>query len=262
LLAEIQPIDLQTFLLQLQNNGRGARAVQYIYAVMHVIFEAAKQARLIAYNPCDGFSRPKYKKAKIEPPKIADLRKLMECESLTPWERAFYYVAFTTGMRKGEIMGLTWPCIDFSSRFLLVKQQVQLIKGEGSILVELKTESSYRKVHLSAHAIELLQAHYEDQKLEKGAVKGWQENDLVFPNGKGKAKDPSVLHQQYKRRLKEAGVSDIRFHNFRHKAITVAKVELHGENELVIPILPRKPTSSGTSQMVSTDYLVIIRNGQ
>lgn len=245
-LRDISPIDLERFFQEKRKAGRGARTVQYMYAVMHALFQGAKEAHLIALNPCDGFDRPSYKKARIIPPKVEDIKRLVTLDILSPYEESFYYLASTTAMRKGEVFGLMWADIDFSQQTLKVQRQVRWVKGIGATLCPLKTEDSYRTVHLSDHAVELLQAHQTRQQLEKAAKKGWIDLGLVFPSNKGTPKNPSNFQKRYQVVRKEAGIEKARFHHLRHKAITLAKVEFQMDDALVKEMVGHSPKSRVT----------------
>jgi integrase len=73
----------------------------------------------------------------------------------------FFYLALTTGMRQGEILGLRWKDIDLDKRQLNIKQT--LSHDGKSFLSGAKTKTSLRTVHLSESIIRVLKARKLDE---------------------------------------------------------------------------------------------------
>jgi len=70
--------------------------------------------------------------------------------------------------------------------------------------------------------IDKLRKHLEQQQAEKNrAGAAWQENDLIFPNGKGQPQHQRYVYQEFKDLLKDTGLPDVRFHDLRHTAATL-----------------------------------------
>ena len=140
--------------------------------------------------------------------------------SESPYETLFY-LALTTGMRKGELLGLQWSDVDWDRRALNVHQQLQIIPGQGYALVAPKTKAGHRHIKLGAGTIKQLEAHQKHQELEK-VVAGprWQEHELLFTTGIGTYMDQTKVSRELKRLLKKAGLPDIRFHDLRHTSIS------------------------------------------
>ena len=69
---------------------------------------------------------------------------------------ALYYIDLTTGLRRGELLGLKWSDIDLEKGDLRVQRQIGRIDGK-IIEMPLKTKNAYRTLPLSADAIDVLQ---------------------------------------------------------------------------------------------------------
>ncbi len=93
--------------------------------------------------------------------------------------RAYYITRFFTGMRTGEIDGLMWDSVDLVNHTITVKQS--LSRGE---LQGLKTEGSYRVIHLINRVVDVLKVH---------RLAAREKNKYVFTNGKGKALNYQVI---------------------------------------------------------------------
>ena len=122
-----------------------------------------------------------------------------------------YYIDLTTGLRRGELLGLKWSDIDLGKGDLRVQRQIGRIDGK-IIEMPLKTKNAYRTLPLSADAISVL-------KMQKCKVGN---SEWVFPSPSGGPMSPdSVLHM-LQRVLKRAGLPRIRFHDLRHTFATMA----------------------------------------
>jgi integrase len=76
-------------------------------------------------------------------------------------------LALSTGMRKGELLGLRWQDVDLTRRIVQVRMNVQETSGRY-ILAETKMAYSRRTVALTQAAVEALAAHWQKQHVEKG----------------------------------------------------------------------------------------------
>jgi integrase len=78
------------------------------------------------------------------------------------------------------------------------------------------------KDHASTIRMDILKQHRTYQletRLKAGAT--WQEHGLVFPNTYGRYLNRSTLYSFFKKLLREAGLSDMHFHDLRHSAATI-----------------------------------------
>src|SRR5436853_5858572 len=143
---------------------------------------------------------------------------------------ALFCLALATGARRGELMGLKWQDIDFSTNTWHIRRTLSRIpsklsaeKGRGFEETEPKTRQSRRSVVIAPFAIEALKQHRIRQleaKLKAGP--NWQEHDYVFCTSIGTHIHPDRdILSQLKILLNKAGLPDIRFHDLRHSAATL-----------------------------------------
>ena len=113
-----------------------------------------------------------------------------------------YYVDLSTGLRRGELLGLKWSDIDLNKGVIRVQRQI--LRQNGAVVeAPLKTKNSYRNIAIGADAVKVLNG------ME-------QKDEYVFPSPYGGPMSPdSVLHM-LQRVLKRAGLERIRFHDLRH----------------------------------------------
>lgn len=77
----------------------------------------------------------------------------------------FFLLAIYTGMRRGELLALTWKDIDFDNKRILVNKS--LVKTEkGLFKAATKTKSSNRSISISSFVIGKLQSYYSYKKKE------------------------------------------------------------------------------------------------
>ena len=189
---------------QKQPRGLSAKTVRNIHQIISSALKLAVEQRLIAHNPADGCALPKVERKEMQTLPIEQLTSFLR-EAKDSGVFALYYIDLTTGLRRGELLGLKWSDIDLEKGDLRVQRQIGRIDGK-IIEMPLKTKNAYRTLPLSADAIDVL-------KMQKCKVGN---SEWVFPSPTGGPMSPdSVLHM-LQRVLKRAGLPRIRFHDLRH----------------------------------------------
>jgi len=146
---------------------------------------------------------------------------LIVAQSEQPEFLPLYQLALTTGMRLGELLGLSWNDLDWDRQTLSVKRQLTRIRGEGLVLTPPKTKAALRTIKLGASTWSILKSHHKSQYMAQSCRDpDWQEKDLVFTQTNGKPYGPRQVQKAYKRILNAAGLPNMRFHDLRHTAAT------------------------------------------
>ena len=195
---------------QKQPKGLSAKTVRNIHQIISSALKLANEQRLIARNPADGCALPKAERKEMQTLPVEQLTSFLR-EAKDSGVFALYYIDLTTGLRRGELLGLKWSDIDLEKGDLRVQRQIGRINGK-IIEMPLKTKNAYRTLPLSADAISVLM-----QQRRKTGNSEW-----VFPSPTGGPMSPdSVLHMLH-RVLKRAGLPKVRFHDLRHTFATMA----------------------------------------
>ena len=159
----------------------------------------------------------------------------MEQEEITAFLKAIegckyelvYRVTLFTGMRQGEILGLTWDCVDFQHNALYVNKQLQKTKKVGGQYVLAPTKSGRsRMITVAPSVMDLLKKQKSQQaQMRLLAGEAWNNSlDLVFTNELGGHLSHFTVYIHFKRIVKELGMPEERFHDLRH-SFAVASIE-------------------------------------
>ena len=133
-------------------------------------------------------------------------------------------VTLFTGMRQGEIMGLTWDCVDFIRGTLTVNKQLQYYgsKGGGYKLVSTKNGKS-RVIVPASFVMGILRKHKSTQAVwQLKAGPAWEQSNFVFTDELGGHMKTWNVYREFKRAVTAIGRPDARFHDMRHSYAVAA----------------------------------------
>lgn len=138
----------------------------------------------------------------------------------------------TTGMRRGEVLGLRWDALNVRAGTLEVRQTL-IPMGKDTAISEPKTAAGRRSIELDPATVAALKAWRETQTAERWGWKElWTDNGLVFTKENGLPYHPQHVTKMFKRRAELAGLPIIPLHSLRHSWATAALRA--GENPKVV----------------------------
>jgi integrase len=115
---------------------------------------------------------------------------------------AFFSVSLLLGLRRGELLGLSWQDINFDQRTLQVHPTIQRVARKpaggvgGLVAAAPKTDKSRRTHSLPDGAIRPLKAQRARQATEQlSAGRFWRDSDLVFTSATGTPRDPKSVRR-------------------------------------------------------------------
>jgi integrase len=209
-LTKLQPNDLQNLYKLKIESGLSRRTVQYIHAIIRRSLNQAVKLELLYRNPTDAVSPPRPKR---EPPQTLSAEQAKEfLRSIEdhPYY-LIYFLAITTGMRKGELLGLQWEDVDLDRGKLRIKHTLIDIQGKMHI-GQPKSDKAKRTITLSSSVREALKEH----QLRMERIDG-----MVFSSNTGAFLSQRNLTRHFHTSLSNLGMNKLPFHSLRHTAATL-----------------------------------------
>jgi integrase len=201
-----------------------ASSVCYVHTVLrHALGDAVKWNRLVR-NPADAAEPPSAAAAKaptMQTWTADELRRFLEHVRGDRLYAAWHTLA-TTGMRRGELLGLSWQAVDLDKGRLAITRT--LIEGRREPrFSEPKTNRSRRSVALDPETVAAVRAHRKAQAAEQLAWgPAYQGQGLVFCREDGTPIWPRTFSRTFALHAKAAGLPAIRLHDLRHTHASLA----------------------------------------
>ena len=226
--ARLDAATLDRFYAQLRKqggkNGRtlAPSTVREVHAIVSGALKQAAAWGWIIQNPARLATPPAVEKAKVRPPKVAQVAELLRVAMEEDAELGlFLRLAVVLGARRGELCALRWPHIDFDRREILVAGSVIYVAGQTLIDKGTKTHAE-RRVAVGADTLDLLRSHRvraAETALSFGATLG--PDAYVFsrvPDGRAPIRPDSISHR-FTALAKRLNVA-CRLHDLRHFMVT------------------------------------------
>ena len=228
-LQEISPIDIQKYLAYLrteykskQGKPLSAKTLRHLYGTLNLIFGYAEQQEMIAQNPMRKVSAPKKEKKPVDAlttEQAAKLFKLLPDCALD--FHCILQLLITTGIRRGECMGLKWSDIDERESTIRIERSVACTPESGVVISTPKTVNSIRTIPVIPSTLALLQQYKEQmQNQHPNAI---LKDAFLFPNPQNifLPRDPNSVTRRVKRFMKNNGFPDLSPHDLRHSCATL-----------------------------------------
>jgi integrase len=225
---------------QLETSGRvdgkgglSARTVRYVHTIVHAGLRAAVRDGLLSTNPADKADPPSAKAAaspEMHPWTVEELRAFLDQRSDAKDELLIAWsLLASTGMRRGEALGLRWADVDFDGSRLSVRRSATIVKrkGEGEeIIIGTPKSGKARTVDLDPGTLATLKAHKAAQGTLALALA--RDDAYVLGNLDGSVRHPERFSRKFvaavieaRRALGEDVLSTIRLHDLRHTHATL-----------------------------------------
>ena len=235
----------------------GLGTIRDVHKLLRSCFHQAVKWDLMEKNPAAYATVPKYKSEKRE---IWDAETLMYAMDICKDEqlRLAINLSFSASLRAGELLGLTWDCLDISEEAiaenrasLTVNKELQRVskeaiktldgkdiilefpsgkkKGKSVLVLKLpKTESSIRKVYLPKSVAQMLVEYRREQdELKEFFEDEYTDYNLVLCSYSGSPLSQNQILNKLKKLIKENNLPPVVFHSLRHSSVTY-KLKLNG----------------------------------
>lgn len=222
-LRTVRGTHVQTIFNTMLKNGNSPKTIKNVSAVLHKSFSVAIKQGLITQNPCDSTELPKQQRQEIKPLTDAEIPLFLSAIENEEFRNVFAVCLFA-GLRRGEVLGLTWDCVDFKRGEIHITQQLQKHKGVGYTLVPYTKSDKSRTVKPPLICFDYLKDEKVKQaqnKLKAGQAWGNKDN-LVFTDALGNSRAFDTVYSHYKKVATAIGRPDSRLHDLRHTCATTA----------------------------------------
>lgn len=223
-LEHLTPHAIQHFYNSCIKNGLSPKSTKNIHGILHKALQQAVAVGYLATNPTASCTLPRAERKPITPMDDNIIRDFTAAVQGHPFEIIFLVTLFT-GMRRGEVFGLTWDCVDFGKGTLLINKQLQKTKEGGTTKYNLASTKNgkARKITPASFVMELLRRQRSQQSEQRLRVgQAWNNLNLVFSDPFGGYMMPHVVYDSFKKLVAELGHPEIRFHDLRHSYAVAA----------------------------------------
>ena len=214
--------DLQQFYSRLKLNGRQIRTeiygqglsdrmVRACHTLCRKSLERAVEENLIRINPANDCKLPPKKSKEMKVLTREEMQRFI-IQAKADGYLELFILELSTGMRRGEILGLQWDDLDMKTGELKISRQVAILNGKIHI-TEPKTKTSVRTIILPTEIVKMLKEY------NKTTNSKW-----LFPSPvkEDMPRNPTAVRKILDRTLEKAGCKHIRFHDLRHTFATTA----------------------------------------
>jgi integrase len=227
-LQALTPLQIERFYADLADTGGGAKrplaakTIRNTHVVLRKALADAERLGLVNRNAASAARPPTTAPSEQTTWSTDELKEFFVAIREHRLYAAFVVLA-TTGMRRGEVLGLRWADVDLDGDRLAVVQTLVTV-GNDPAFSPPKTARSRRLIYLDAQTVAVLREHRRRQRKERlAAGPGWDsESDLVFRDELGRLVHPDWFSREFRRVVDEAEARPIRLHDLRHTYATLA----------------------------------------
>ena len=228
-LQEIGHMQIQRFLAYLSREYKTQRGkplapktIRHYYNVLGMIFAYADKQGLLVTNPMLRVDAPKKDKKPVDALTEEQAAQFFRALADEPQDfRCMMFLLLTSGIRRGECLGLKWRDIDEKDATITIARSVVYTPESGIMVSTPKTADSVRTIPIVPAALRQLQGLKRRTMAENKST--ILKDAFVFP-GSGdifSPRDPNAVTRRVKRFMKRSGLPDLSPHDLRHSCATL-----------------------------------------
>jgi integrase len=203
-----------------------ARTIQDVRNVLRTALSHAMREELVSRNVASLVRLPTRRPRKVVPWTSEEARRFLE-SAKTDGDPLYaaYTLVLVLGMRKGEVLGLTWPNIDLANQVVVVEKQLQRVRRE-LLHRQTKTAASDNDLPMPDIVVAAIAARRSEQAADRNAAEGsWlgapEGPHFVFTGAYGYPIDPRGMNRRFTARCEAAGVRRMTVHDARRTCATL-----------------------------------------
>ena len=205
------------------------RSVSDARTVLRSALTYAMTEEMISRNVAQLIKLPKTRSRKTVPWSVEEASRFLESarKDRDPLYGA-YVMILVLGLRKGEVLGLSWSDVMLDRNEVLICKQLQRVRRQ-LLHSETKTDASEAVLPLPDICRAALVLREKSRDAHKLAARDlWTESDLVFTTRYGTPVEPRNFNRRFAYRCQQAGVRLIRVHDTRHTCSSLlAALDVH-----------------------------------
>lgn len=200
-----------------------AKTILHHHRLISVILQTAVEWQVLFSNPCDRVKPPRveHKEARyLDEKQAMEVMQALEGEDIQ--NRTIIKVLLYTGMRRGELCGLTWADIDFEKSIIHIQRSSLYLADKGIFEDETKNATSRRSIKVPTDAMRALQLfqEWQDQQIYLLGDQ-WQASGRVFTSWNGAPIHPDTVSGWFSHFIEKHNLPDISLHSLRHTNATL-----------------------------------------
>ena len=204
--------------------GLAPKTIKDIHGVLHKALRQAVEIGYLRFNPADACKLPRVERKELAPLDDAQTTAFLQTIKGSRFETLLTVTLFT-GMREGEVLGLTWDNVDFKAGTVTISKQALLHESEagGGFQLGSTKNGKSRTIAPASAVMALLKQHKSEQAKQRLKVgKLWGNTALVFTDEIGRPLTKATVYRAFKKAAAEIGRPDARFHDLRHSYAVAA----------------------------------------
>ncbi|MEW5819225.1 MAG: site-specific integrase [Cyanobacteriota bacterium] len=187
------------------SEGLSKTSINHMLKLLGLILDATLEMDYIDKNPVKQIKQMRSNGKKPKHLKEEEVKKLLSIAKENYSDvYPLLYTAITTGMRKGELLGLTWQHVNLKTRKITIKKSLYRNR-----LIDIRATKQPRVITITKELAEIL----KEWKL----VCPKSNQDIVFPNSTGGFMDPdNMIKRWFNPLVEQAGIQNIQFQDLRN----------------------------------------------
>lgn len=233
--SDIKAQDVQRWTSNLANAGLSTSTINGARRILFGLFKYAQRQGMVIENPVastDAMRRRSDETTQVrEGWSKEEVLNVLTAAKTTPELDLFLHLAIHTGMRHGELLGLTWDNVDLRENSVSITHTLREVRfidvgGVGHLksqLNEPKTKASRRTLTLSRSVMDALERHKMWQSIRRlQAGPSWVETNFVFTTSVGTPINQTNNLKRFKKFISDSDFRYIRIHDIRHTTAVLA----------------------------------------
>jgi len=235
-LQSVKPADLTSLYARLLRNGRAdhragtglsQRSVAYVATILGKCLGAAVRGDLLISNPAERAEVPRAASSGRQHENMRtwsseDIARFLKLTGTHRFNAAWLALS-TTGLRRGEALGLSWASVDLAASRISITRTLVDLDGDEPVWSDPKTARGRRSIALDPGTVAVLRSVRAGQAQERLLCgSGYVDHDLVFAHPDGRPLHPERFSRTFGEQVARHGLPRLSVHGLRHSWATLA----------------------------------------